>query len=106
MATGAVPGFSASQNGLAFTNSWPHQPNVVLDVPGIGKLPIGDASNGLCGGMVFLVRDVFDAGLPPLTAGRPAQGTPLYDYIVRRLFDSFDLPTGVLRYYEWMHTPD
>jgi len=106
MGTGAVRGFSPCENGLAFTNSWPHQPNIVLDVPGLGKLPLGDASNGLCGGMVFLVRDVFDAGLPPLTAPRPSQGTPLFDYIVKRLFDSFELPIGVLRYYNWMNTSD
>ena len=102
----AVPGFLPGPNGLRFTNEWPHEPDIEVNVPPFGTIPIGDASNGLCGGMVFLVRDVFEAGRPPLEDPRPAEGTPLFGYIVRRLFDSFDLPNGVLKYYEWMNTPD
>ena len=62
----AVPGFKASVNGLHFTNSWPNEPDIVANVPPFGNVSIGDASNGLCGGMVFTVRDVFQAGLPPI----------------------------------------
>jgi hypothetical protein len=102
----SVPGFLPSENGLRFINAWPHEPNIEVDVPPFGTIPIGDASNGLCGGMVFTVRDVFEAGLQPLEDPQPDRGTPLFDYIVRRLFDSFDLPGGVLKYFEWMNTPD
>jgi hypothetical protein len=56
--------------------------------------------------MVFTALDVFTAGLPPLEDGRPEAGSPLFDYIVRRLFDSFNPPGGVARYYSWMLTPD
>jgi len=101
-----VPNFMPSINGLWFTNSWPPQPDIVVDVPPFGQVAIGDARNGLCGGMVFTVRDVFEAGQPPLTNPQPSQGQPLFDYIVRRLFDSFNLPGGVLKYMEWMNTPD
>src|SRR5437870_3592169 len=101
-----VPNFMPSINGLPFRNSWPPQPDIVVDVPPFGQVAIGDASNGLCGGMVFTVRDVFEAGQPPLTDPQPSQGQPLFDYIVRRLFDSFNLPGGVLKYMEWMNTPD
>jgi hypothetical protein len=104
---GAVPGFLPSRDALHFPNTWPSQPDLVVDLPVGGRLKIGDASRGLCGGMVFAVRDLFEAGLaPPPDTTPPPPGSPLYGYIVRRLFDSFDLPGGVLRYYRWMNAPD
>jgi Ig-like domain from next to BRCA1 gene len=103
----AVPGFKASVNGLHFTNSWPSEPDIVVNVPPLGNVTIGDASNGLCGGMVYAVMDVFQAGLPPIPdTTNPAQGSPLFNYLVSRLFASFDIPGGVLKYYDWMNTPD
>jgi hypothetical protein len=103
----AVPGFQPSVHGLRFTNSWPHEPDIVVKVGALGSVPIGDASNGLCGGMVYTVIDVFSAGLPPIPdATNPAHGSPLFNYLVSRLFASFDLPGGVLKYYNWMNTPD
>ena len=103
----AVPGFKASVDGLHFTNTWPSEPDIVIDAGPLGKVPIGDASNGLCGGMVYTVMDVFTAGLPPIPDTQPpAQGSALFNYIVSRLFASFDIPAGVLTYYEWMNTPD
>jgi len=101
-----VPGFLPSRNGLRFANAWPSEPAVEVSVPGVGTVGIGNAGNGLCGGMVFTVRDVFQAGLPPLEDPRPPQGSPLFAYIVRRLIASFDIPGGVLKYYEWMNTAD
>src|SRR5712692_7560515 len=101
-----VPNFLPSQNGLPFINSWPNEPDIVIKVPPFGEIPIGNASNGLCGGMAFTVRDFFEAGLSPPPGPEPAQGTPLFDYIVRRLIDSYNVPGGVLKYFEWMNTPD
>ena len=103
----AVTGFLPSACAFQFTNSFPRQPVLVVSVPGIGDVPIGDASNGLCGGMVFAVRDLHEAGVsPPSTRIPPERDTPLYKYIVRRLFDSFDLPGGVARYLQYMTAPD
>ena len=102
----SVPNFLPSTNGLAFVNSWPSEPDVVVQVPGYGPVGIGNASNGLCGGMAFAVRDVFEAKLLPITAPQPAPGSPLFKYPVRRLIDSFDVPAGVAKYYAWMNTPD
>src|SRR5207237_1577467 len=83
---------------------------LVINLPLMGKLrrkvKIGDASNGLCGGMVYAVRDFYEARIPVPAGPRPAAGTPFYRYIVRRLFDSFDIPGGVVKYYRWMNTPD
>ncbi len=104
-----VPGFTPSVNGLHFVNAFPHEPDVVVDAPPFGRIEIGDASNGLCGGMVFTVCDVFaTAGRAPLPdIDPPAPGSPLFRYIVARLIDSFDLPNaGFLKYYDWMLTAD
>lgn len=102
-----VTNFKPSVNGLHFTNSWPPEPDIIVNVAPLGNVPIGDASNGLCGGMVFTALDVFLARLPPIPdTTNPAQGSPLFNYIVSRLFASFNIPGGVLKYYEWMNTPD
>jgi hypothetical protein len=104
-----VPGFTPSVNGLHFINSWPHEPDLVLSLPGGGSIPIGDASNGLCGGMAYTVRDVFQTpGMTPMAAAaQPVRGTPLFEYNVKRLLDSFDLTQlGFAKYYEWMLIPD
>jgi hypothetical protein len=87
----AVPGFLPSSAGFHFSNStFPAVPDLTISVFG-RMIGIGDASNGLCGGMVYAARDYFEADIPiPQDATNPATG-PLFDYIVRRLFDSFDL---------------
>ena len=88
-ANARVSGFQPSVNGLHFSNSFPHEPDIVVEVPPFGRIPIGDASNGLCGGMVFTVRDVFETpGMVPLPdANPPAPGTPLFEYLVDRVAD-------------------
>ena len=107
MTTASVPGFAPSRHALRFTNAFPPAPAVTLDLGPAGVLGIGDASNGLCGGMVLAVRDLFEAWLTPPEADQPpAAGSPLFRYLVRRLIDSWDVPGGVLRYLRWMLTPD
>ena len=68
-----------------------------------GCIPIGDASKGLCGGMVF-------ASLDYLHAGRAVPADPeaagLHQYLARRLWSSFHFPWGVARIYRWMGRPD
>jgi len=57
--------------------------------------------------MAFSVRDFYEANqpIPPDTDPNPPRaGTPLYQYIVRRLLDSFNLPFGIGRYLELMHS--
>jgi hypothetical protein len=94
-----VPGFLPSTSGLHFVNYYPHEPTLTLTLPLGRSLPIGDAANGLCGGMVFTVIDFFQARLAiPTDTSPPAAGTPLYQFIVKRLFDSFNLPLGIARY--------
>jgi len=98
MSSRGVPGFLPSTSGFRFANDFPRVPVRRIGVPGVVEVPIGDASNGLCGGMVFAARDYFEAGRAvPSDAGPPTDG-PLFDYIVDRLFASFDLPFGPVRY--------
>ena len=59
-----VPGFLPSTLGLHFPNSFPHEPDESVTLPDGNTLGIGDAANGLCGGMAFTVRDFFEAGRP------------------------------------------
>src|SRR6266576_5150372 len=102
-----VAAFSPETNGFRFPNSFPTAPVITLSIPGWGRLAVGDVSNGLCGGMVFAARDFFESHQNlPVDANPPAPGSPLFEMIVRRLVDSFDLPDGPLRYFHWMNLPD
>jgi hypothetical protein len=99
-----VPGFLPSKRGLHFPNTFPHVPHVTIPV-GAVNVPIGDAANGLCGGMVYTVRDYFQAGSPPPEATAPPSSGPLYDHMVQRLYWSFEIPFGPWRYLHLMN-PD
>ena len=101
----AVINFLPSTRGFSFINNFPPLPDKAIPTP-FGDIAIGDASNGLCGGMVFAVRDYFEANIPTPSGPQPTQGEPLFDFIVDRLFASFDLPNGPTKYYDWMTTSD
>lgn len=81
--------FRPSRHGFRFANRWPSQPARVVRL-GPLRLPIGDTSRGLCGGMAFAARDRFERGegAPP-DDQPPAAGTPLFREIVDRQFASF-----------------
>ncbi len=99
--------FVPSLHGFHFDNCFEAVPPFKL----IGELRYGDASKGMCGGMVYAALDYFNAGLElPRTApretsiryGSPLHG-PLFDYLGQRLFQSFDIPDGVKTYIELMN---
>ena len=101
-----VPLFLPSRNGLHFlwTCGLPSQ-DYTLSVLG-QKITIGNASNGLCGGTVYTVKDCFQTGLlPPSDTTNPADGTPLFNYIVARLTNSFD-EADVNQYLSWIQMSD
>jgi hypothetical protein len=87
---------------------------MTIPIPGTSvSIPVGDASNGVCGGMTYAVSDFFLAQPRlkiPTTTSSPAGGTPLMNYILVRLMDSFALPFGaasnVARYLAFMSTLD
>ncbi len=96
MASASVPGFLPSVHGFRFANRWPSGPTVTFGPLDPRILGIGDASTGLCGGMVSTIRDLFEAGiLPPADTEPPPNGSPRFRAIVRRQVESLD----------WLQTP-
>ncbi|MEH7118358.1 hypothetical protein V7128_13160 [Neobacillus vireti] len=62
------------------------------------QIPIGNASYGLCGGMIYAAIDFFEAKMSvPANLTAPSSG-PLFQYIVNRQIESFDLPFGLMKY--------
>jgi hypothetical protein len=97
-------GFVPSRHGFSFPNSWPQAPALSIATP-VGHLGIGNAARGLCGGMVFAALDYWNArSAPPRMM--PAPDTELYRFIVHRLVQSWHVPAGVAKYYQWMSLPD
>jgi hypothetical protein len=95
-----VGDFRPSVDGFRFANRFPHGPTVKfgpLDPRWIG---VGDAADGLCGGMVLTVRDLYQAGVkPPPDTEPPANGSPRFRSIVRRQVQSLDWLKVPARYY-------
>ena len=104
--TARVAGFLPSQNALHFDNNhWPNVPNYTVSIFN-HDITVGNASSGLCGGMVFAVRDLFEAHLPaPATTTPPDPGTPLFNYIVAGLTRTFTFK-NVARYIDWIQSSD
>ncbi|HYC88577.1 MAG TPA: hypothetical protein VEO54_05150 [Thermoanaerobaculia bacterium] len=101
-----VPGFRPSKSGFRFSNSsFPAStPHHTIRFAGV-EIPIGDAKRGLCGGMVFAARDYWQAGRKPPDTDQPPTSGTLYDYLVARLYASFNLdklPVGPSRYRDLM----
>ncbi|MBA2373549.1 MAG: hypothetical protein H0V74_05040 [Chloroflexi bacterium] len=99
-ASNAVPWFLPSTHGLHFPNHFPPGPTVRLGPLDPRLIGVGDASAGLCGGMSWYVRELFQAGRPvPPDTEPPANGSPLFRAIVRRQVRSLDWLRTPLRFY-------
>lgn len=101
-----VPGFLPSASAFAFDNNhWPKVPNYRIAMLG-RELQLGSASDGLCGGMVFAVRDLFEAGVkPPTIQNPPDPGAPLFNYIIAALTRSFTFG-NIKQFLDGIQTPD
>ena len=98
-----VPGFEPARNGFHFANAFAHSPIRRFQLGSIAALDIGDAANGLCGGMSFSTADLHLAGLtPPPDVSPPRAGTPAHAYIVERQIASFDDGRVPLRFFSLM----
>jgi hypothetical protein len=102
--TRQLTGFVPSQHGFHFVNAFPSVPDIKIPIP-LGRVELGDASNGLCGGMVFCALDYFLANRPVPAMRTPPTTGMLFDTIVRRLLNSFNFPLGILGYIVLMN-PD
>lgn len=101
MRSAAVAGFLPSVHGFRFANRWPPGSTVTFGPFDPRVIGIGDAADGLCGGMVATVRDLFEAGVaPPPDAEPPVHGSPRFRWIVRRQVQSLDWLRVPLRYYD------
>jgi hypothetical protein len=96
----AVPRFRPSTDGLHFANRFAPGPTVRFGPIDPRWFGIGDARNGLCGGMSWYVRERFVTGLPiPPDTDGPANGSPLFKAIVRRQVLSLDGLRTPLRFW-------
>ena len=119
MASARVPNFLPSMSGFHFPNNYSNLPNlsdIVLSLPVIGDLPLGNPSNGLCGGFVFAVMDFFSAQPAvlmrpdlqppsPPQSNPPTPGDPLFNYLLERLLDTFVLGLVGTQTLLWMTLP-
>jgi hypothetical protein len=98
-----VGDFSPKVHGFHFNNAFPSEAIRTFRLGNIATLDVGDAANGLCGGMSFTVRDLFEAGLrPPPEPAPPAKGNPRLSYIIDRQIESFDNGIVPLRFFKLM----
>ena len=96
----SIPGFLPSTNGFHFANAWPPGPTVRLGPLDPRLIGIGDASTGLCGGMVYTIADLFAAGIAaPADHEPPANGSPRFKSIVRRQVQSLAWMTVPIRFW-------
>ncbi len=97
-----VSGFLPSRTAPLFHNGpWPAGLDLKLSLAGLPAASIDVTQMGLCGGMSFLTRDIYEAGTPQLRS-TDSRGIPipLGRHILGRLMDSF-LGPGVIPY--WLH---
>jgi len=100
MDTKTIPGFLPSTNGFHFANAWPHGPTVRFGPLDPRIVGVGDAADGLCGGMVYTAADLFVAGVAVPTGREPfANGSPRFNAIVRRQVESLDWLRVPVRYW-------
>lgn len=106
-----ISGFRPTTRAFKFGNNFPDTPlfnipapPVPPPLPPLPPVPYNTAGNGVCGGMVYAVRDYFENGLlVPSSNTWPATGSAVFNYIRDRLIESFNIPTlGFNRYYEFM----
>lgn len=95
--TRLLTGFVPSEHGFHFANAFPSVPDITIPIP-FGKVEFGDASQGLCGGMVFFALDHYLAKRPIPAMNKPPVSGDLFDRLVSRLLNSFNLPMGILNY--------
>src|SRR5258707_15888392 len=95
-----VPNFTPAVNGFHFAKAFPHSPIRQFRLGDIATLDIGDAANGLCGGMSFSTADIHRAGLePPPHTAPPAAGTAAPTHNLNPQNASFDEGREPLAFY-------
>ena len=100
MSEASVPGFVPSVHGFHFANRWPPGPTIRIGPLDPRWVGIGDARDGLCGGMCYTVADLFTAGIAvPPDREPPVNGSPRFRHVVRRQIESLDWLRVPARYW-------
>jgi hypothetical protein len=95
-----VPDFVPSANGFHFANAWPSGPTLTIGPFDPRVIGVGDAKNGLCGGMVYTIADLHAAKVPAPADTAPFEnGSPRFKAIVRRQVESLYFLTVPVRFY-------
>ncbi|CAN5522347.1 hypothetical protein BH11PLA2_BH11PLA2_21830 [soil metagenome] len=93
--------FKPSVHGFPFPNWYPPGTPVISVRTPFGTILLGDANGGVCGGMVFAAADLFHHA-----AEVPREPLPtVFKYFCTRLLDSWQLPFGAFKYYDWQRRP-
>src|SRR5262245_18592283 len=93
-------GFLPTTHGFPFADAWSHGPTVRLGPLDARIVGVGDAADGLCGGMVYTAADLFAAGIAVPADREPfANGSPRFNAIVRRQVQSLVWMTVPFRYW-------
>ncbi len=109
VAAGLMPKtkFDPNVHGFEFTNYFTG--DILVDLPVIGRVDLGDTTYGLCGGMVSSALDTFKLGAaaPNVPDKPPASGTPMRSYIYERQMDSLKYDNWFLvqKLIKWMRKP-
>jgi hypothetical protein len=112
--SGAKTDFDPRVHGFDFVNTW--DGDILLEVPLVGMVDLGDVNYGLCGGMSFASLDSFYAGIATpdfgtnANGGPPAafaNGTALRTYVYGRQIDSLRAKDDFLvrRLFSWIPRP-
>lgn len=100
-----VPRFDPKTSGFGFENRWAPGPTHVFKLGTLATLTLGEAANGLCGGMSHAIRDFHQFGVkaPADTkAFDPQQQPARFTYVVDRQVDSLDTGKVPLRFWSLM----
>ena len=99
--TRSVLDFRPSRHGFHFANRFPPGPTLRIGPIDPRVMGVGDASAGLCGGLVLTARDLFEARLdPPPDREPPTNGSRRFRALVRRQAQSLDWLRVPLRFYD------
>lgn len=106
--SGNVAGFTPTTRAPLFGNGpWPPGTALQVSIPGLPAVSINVTQMGLCGGMAFLTRDIFESGTPQLRGQSAADiPPPLAQLVLRRLIDSFGGAGVVAKWLQFTRTLD
>lgn len=99
--------FHPKTHGFEFTNYFTGE--ILVDLPIIGRVNLGNTTYGLCGGMVFSALDTFNlaAAAPDTPTTPPESGTAMRSYLYKRQMDSLQYDNWFLvnRLVLWIRKP-